>query len=82
LAFHVEVSDSALAKAEDYARRIRDHNKEPLEAERWWNGLVDGILSLEANPAPCPLVPEKALARLGFVTGFIRMRGLRVSDLQ
>jgi hypothetical protein len=30
----------------------------PQHGPLWHNGLVDAILSLEANPARCPIVPD------------------------
>jgi plasmid stabilization system protein ParE len=30
-------------------------------AERWWNGFVDAVLSLEKQPGRCALVPERVL---------------------
>lgn len=58
MAFHVDVTDPALADAEDYVRRIRDVNKEPDAAERWFRGLVTAIYSLEEFPSRCPIIPE------------------------
>ncbi|MFN0169732.1 MAG: type II toxin-antitoxin system RelE/ParE family toxin [Bryobacteraceae bacterium] len=58
MAFQVDVTDPALADAEDYVRRIRDVNKEPDAAERWFRGLVAAIYSLEEFPSRCPIIPE------------------------
>ncbi len=48
--------------AEEEAERAYLHINEqaPLNAERWWNGLVDAILSLEEMPKRCPLAREDA----------------------
>jgi plasmid stabilization system protein ParE len=59
LAFQVEITEPALADAEDYVRFIRDVKKEPAAAERWFRGLVEAIYSLEELPERCPAIPEQ-----------------------
>jgi hypothetical protein len=44
LAFQVDITEPALADAEDYVRFIRDVGKEPEAAERWFRGLVQADL--------------------------------------
>jgi len=58
LAFHVDITEPALADAETYVRFIREIRQEPASAERWFRGLVQAILSLEAMPERCPIIPE------------------------
>src|SRR5437868_1251467 len=58
LAYLVDITEPALADAEEYVRFIRDVKKEPEAAERWFRGLVQAIYSLEELPERCPVVPE------------------------
>lgn len=57
LEYTVEVTDTALADAEDYFRFLQQERQEPEYADRWWNGLVDALQSLESMPHRCPVVP-------------------------
>ena len=50
MAFLVDITEPALADAEDYDRFIRDVRKEPEAAERWFRGLVQAVYSLEELP--------------------------------
>ena len=59
MAFEVDITQPALADAEDYVSFIRDVRKEPEAAERWFRGLVQAIYSLEESPGRCPLIPEQ-----------------------
>lgn len=59
MAFRVDITEPALAEAEEYVRYIREGKKEPDAAERWFRGLVEAIYSLEEFPARCPLIPEQ-----------------------
>jgi plasmid stabilization system protein ParE len=59
LAFQVDITDPALADAEDYVRFVRDVKKEPEAAERWFRGLVEAIYSLEDLPERCPVIAER-----------------------
>lgn len=59
MAFRVEITDPALADAEEYVRFIREIRLEPDAAERWFRGLVQAIFSLEEMPERCPLIPER-----------------------
>jgi plasmid stabilization system protein ParE len=59
LAFQVNITEPALADAEDYVRFIRDVRKEPEAAERWFRGLVQAIYTLEELPERCPVIPEQ-----------------------
>ena len=34
-------------------------NRSPPQAERWYNGFVEAMLSLADNPQRCPPVPEQ-----------------------
>ena len=60
MAFQVDITDPALADAEDYVRFIREIRKDPEAAERWFRGLVRVIHSLEESPERCPVIPEQA----------------------
>jgi plasmid stabilization system protein ParE len=59
LAFQVDITDPALADAEDYVRFVREVKKEPEAADRWFRGLVEAIYSLEDLPERCPVIPER-----------------------
>jgi plasmid stabilization system protein ParE len=59
LAFHVDITEPALADAAAYVGFIRDVKKEPEAAERWFRGLVQAIYSLEDLPERCPVIPEQ-----------------------
>ena len=67
MAFRVEIPESALADAKDFVTYVRRDKHDPAGAERWWNGLLDVLLSLEQRPGRGSLVVEAAL----------RTRGLR-----
>ncbi|MGH9560010.1 MAG: type II toxin-antitoxin system RelE/ParE family toxin [Terracidiphilus sp.] len=57
--YSVEITDAALADAENYVRFLQGERQAPLAAERWWNGLLDAIFSLEMMPGRCPVIPEQ-----------------------
>jgi plasmid stabilization system protein ParE len=59
LAFSVEITKAALADAEEYVGFLRADHGAPIAAERWWNGLIDQILSLETLPRRCSIIPEQ-----------------------
>jgi plasmid stabilization system protein ParE len=67
LAFRVDITDAALADAEDFVEYVRSDKSDPVGAERWWNGLLDALFSLEQHPGRGSLLVETAL----------RTRGLR-----
>ena len=58
MAFQVEITEPALADAEEYVRFIREVRRQPEAAERWFRGLVRAIYSLEKLPERCPVIPE------------------------
>jgi plasmid stabilization system protein ParE len=58
LAFRVDITEPALADAEEYVQFIRGR-KEPEAAERWLLGLVQAIYSLEESPERCAVIPER-----------------------
>lgn len=58
MAFQVDITEPALADAEDYVRFLREVRKQPEAAERWFGGGVRGSHSLEELPERCPLIPE------------------------
>lgn len=59
MAFRIDITEPALADAEEYVRFIREARKEPEAAERWFLGLAQAIFSLEDLPARCPVIPEQ-----------------------
>ena len=67
MAFRVDITESALADAEDFVEYVRSEKRDPVGAERWWNGLLDALFSLEQQPGRGSLVVEAPL----------RTRGLR-----
>ena len=67
MAFRVDITESALADAEDFVEYIRREKRATAGAERWWNGLLDALFSLEQRPGRGSPVGEAAL----------RTRGLR-----
>jgi plasmid stabilization system protein ParE len=58
LAYHVDITEAALADAEEYVRFLEAEKQEPRTAESWWNGLIDAVLSFEKMPERCPVIPE------------------------
>ncbi|CBN57886.1 MULTISPECIES: type II toxin-antitoxin system RelE/ParE family toxin [Kamptonema] len=56
MAFRVEISPSALTDAEEAFLYMQKDSS--LNAEEWYNGLVNAILSLENLPNRCPLASE------------------------
>jgi plasmid stabilization system protein ParE len=54
--FRISISPSALADAEAAYLWIREGD--PQMADKWFNGLLDAIDSLQSLPARCPAAPE------------------------
>jgi plasmid stabilization system protein ParE len=67
LAFRVDITEAALADAEDFVEYVRREKRDTVGAERWWNGLLDALFSLEQWPGRGSLLVEASL----------RTRGLR-----
>ena len=67
MAFRVDITEAALADAEDFVEYVRRKKRDTVGAERWWNGLLDALFSLEQRPGRGSLLVEVAL----------RSRGLR-----
>lgn len=61
MAFRVDITDAALADAEDFVEYVRSEKSDLIGAERWWNGLLDALFSLEQHPGRGSLVVEEAL---------------------
>ena len=61
LAFRVDITDAALNDAETFVEYVRGERSDPLGAERWWNGLLDTLFSLEHSPGRGSPVVEVAL---------------------
>ena len=57
MAFRVEVSPEALANLDAIATHIRERGSFE-SAERWFNGILDAIRSLDELPSRCPLADE------------------------
>jgi plasmid stabilization system protein ParE len=58
LRYSVEITDAALADAEEYVLFIRRQSNDELAAVSWWNGLLEAVDSLESLPSRCPRIPE------------------------
>ncbi|MBD2300029.1 type II toxin-antitoxin system RelE/ParE family toxin [Nostoc sp. FACHB-87] len=54
--FRVDISPLALADAENAYLWIREQDSDL--ADKWFDGLLDAIDSLERFPARCPVTPE------------------------
>jgi len=61
LAFRVDITDAALADAEEFVEYVRIEKRDAVGAERRWNGLLDALLSLERQAGRGSLVVEAAL---------------------
>jgi len=59
LLYSVNITDVALADAEEYVRLVRKQSNDEQAAVNWWNGLLDAINSLESLPNRCPRIPEQ-----------------------
>ncbi len=57
--YSVEITEAALADAEEYVLFIREQSNDDQAAANWWNGLLETVDSLESFPARCPRVPEQ-----------------------
>lgn len=54
--FNVEITDIALAEAEEVCIWIRQHSN--ASDSEWFDGLMEAINSLEKSPQRCSLAPE------------------------
>ena len=59
MAVRVDIAEPALVDAEEYVLFIRDIQKEPEAAERWFRGLIQAIYSLEDLPERCAVIAEQ-----------------------
>jgi plasmid stabilization system protein ParE len=59
LAYKVEITDAALAEAEEYVQFILKQSNDDQAALNWRDGLIEAITSLQNLPGRCPLVPEQ-----------------------
>lgn len=55
----VNITDMAREEAEKYADFILEKSNDSVASDRWWNGLLDAIFSLETLPSRCPRIPEQ-----------------------
>jgi len=60
VAHEVIIGRTAYAEAEAYAQFILDQSNDELASNKWWNGLLDAIFSLESMPGRCPVIPERS----------------------
>jgi hypothetical protein len=58
LEYTVEVTDTALTDAENYFHFLQYDRQEYEYADRWCNGLLDALLSLESMPRRCPIIQK------------------------
>ncbi len=58
MAFQIDITNPALADAEDHVRFIREVNREPTAAEKWFRGLIQAIYSREDFPGRFLVIPE------------------------
>ena len=65
MAFRVDITDAALADAENFVEYVRREKRDAAGAERWWNGLLDVLFSLEQSPGRGSQVVEAALRNRG-----------------
>jgi plasmid stabilization system protein ParE len=56
MAYSVELTPRAVEDADSAAEYIRQ--SAPEAAQRWFDGLIEAMLSLEEMPQRCPLAPE------------------------
>lgn len=56
--YAVEVMPAALADVDAYLEFLENERGTAEYAERWWNGLIDALVSLEKMPRRCPVIPE------------------------
>lgn len=56
MAYSVELTPRAADDADKAAEYIRQFA--PKAAQRWFDGLIQAVLSLEEMPQRCPLAPE------------------------
>ena len=57
--YRVRVQPAALADIEAFVAFIRERELEPSVAVRWYDGLVEAVLSLGSMPERCPVIPEQ-----------------------
>jgi plasmid stabilization system protein ParE len=58
LAYRVDITETALADAEEHVHFLEEARQEPHAAALWWNGLLEAVFSLEKLPERCPVIPE------------------------
>jgi plasmid stabilization system protein ParE len=56
MAYSIELTPRAVEDADRAAEYIRQFA--PEAAQRWFDGLIEAVLSLEEMPQRCPLAPE------------------------
>jgi len=64
LTYIVKLTKKALAEAEAYAQYILDQSNDNMASNKWWDGFLDPMFSLEALPGRCPLLPEGRYLRV------------------
>ena len=58
MASRVDITDPALADAEEHVRFLVETRKEPKAAAQWLEGLAAAAGTLEQVPERCPRIPE------------------------
>src|SRR5690242_256795 len=56
MAYSVELTPRAVEDADSAAEYIKQFA--PEAAQRWFDGLIEAVLSLEEMPQRCPVAPE------------------------
>ncbi len=64
MAFLVEVTDKALADAEEYFKYLLANSNDAEVADVWSRGLDDAFASLESMPERCARVREQEFTNL------------------
>ena len=60
MAYAVKLADLARNEAQEYLAFIRSRSNDPIAAEDWWAGLLQGLNSLRTLPTRCPTLPTAA----------------------
>jgi plasmid stabilization system protein ParE len=64
LAFRVDITEAALADAEDFVEYVRREKRDPAGAERWWNGLLEALQSRKVHTREPAMKPPSKHPRL------------------
>jgi plasmid stabilization system protein ParE len=78
MAYNVELTPRAAADADTTAEYIKQFA--PEAAQRWFDGFMQAVLSLEEMPQRCPLAPEAERLGIELRQLLYGKRGGRVPD--